>query len=69
MNFGYGRFACPGRFFASMQSKLILIDVIRKYDLSLMEEEGGRRPANMKFADANVPDPAVKILLRARRDV
>lgn len=64
LQFGHGRFACPGRFFASMQSKLILVHVIMKYDLKLVEGEG--RPENVRFVDANVPNPGQRILFRDR---
>lgn len=33
--FGYGKHACPGRFFAGNEIKLILVKLLEKYDLRL----------------------------------
>lgn len=35
--FGYGRHACPGRFFAANELKLIIINIIMNYDIRLEE--------------------------------
>lgn len=35
--FGYGRHACPGRFFAANELKMIIINVIMTYDIRLEE--------------------------------
>ena len=63
--FGYGRYACPGRFYAETQSKTLLALLLLRYDFGLLEGRG--RPQSVCFADANVPDPAEKILMRARK--
>jgi cytochrome P450 len=55
--FGHGKLACPGRFFAGLESKLILIHILLNYELRL-----DVRPDNLKFADANFPDPAKSVL-------
>lgn len=76
ITFGHGRFACPGRFFASNESKVILGMLLLEYEVKFGEagEEGGRRgqeaekrPENQVFADACFPNPEVKILIRKRR--
>ncbi len=76
MTFGHGRFACPGRFFASNESKIILGMLLLEYEVKFGEagQEGGRegrgaekRPANQVFADACFPDAKVKMLIRKRR--
>lgn len=33
MPFGYGKHACPGRFFAANEIKVIVINLLRKYDI------------------------------------
>lgn len=47
--FGYGRHACPGRFFAGNEIKLILAVSLRKYEMRLAEGSTVRYP-NMEFA-------------------
>ncbi|PNP80129.1 hypothetical protein FNYG_06497 [Fusarium nygamai] len=37
MGFGHGRHACPGRFFASNEAKLLLVHLIYRYDWKLEE--------------------------------
>lgn len=41
MGFGFGRHACPGRFYASALIKLTLCHILLKYDMRLV----GERPA------------------------
>lgn len=60
--FGHGRFACPGRFFAGLESKLMLIHILENYELRL--SEGTNRPTNLVYADANIPDPTKTVLFR-----
>ena len=71
ITFGHGRFACPGRFFASNETKIILGMLLLEYEVKFgaAGEEGGRegRPENQVFADACFPDPTVKMLIRKRR--
>jgi ent-kaurene oxidase len=63
--FGHGKYACPGRFFASLESKLVLMHVLLNYDLRLRDGVK-ERPKNLLFADANIPDPAVEVMFRER---
>lgn len=44
MMFGYGRHACPGRFFAGNEIKLILVKLLERYDMKL---ESNERPKNL----------------------
>lgn len=37
LNFGYGRHACPGRFFAANEIKMILANAILLYDVRLID--------------------------------
>lgn len=75
MTFGHGRFACPGRFFASNESKIILALLLLKYDIKFEAGSGGgcdgektdpTRPRNLVFADACYPDPDVQVMFKRR---
>lgn len=44
LTFGYGRHACPGRFFAANEIKMILANAIMKYDMTLAEGHTERYP-------------------------
>lgn len=37
LTWGYGRNACPGRFFADAEMKIILIELLRKWDLKVAD--------------------------------
>lgn len=39
MGFGYGPHACPGRFFASNEIKIIFINILRRYDIETRDGE------------------------------
>lgn len=65
MHFGHGRYACPGRFFAASSIKVILINLLLRYEVRL---EGGttKRPANLPAHEYIFPNPWAKIELRER---
>src|ERR1700761_4429551 len=48
--FGYGKHACPGRFFAAAEIKLILAHLIMNYDIELVDKDKGR-PRNHVVGD------------------
>lgn len=67
LHFGHGKYACPGRFFASNEIKLILATIILKYD---MRFPGGQsRPRNMSAHEYIFPDPDGLVLLKERESV
>jgi fumitremorgin C monooxygenase len=37
MGFGYGKHACPGRFFAGAETKIALCHILLKYDFELVD--------------------------------
>jgi cytochrome P450 len=37
MGFGYGKHACPGRFFAGAETKVALCHILLKYDFDLVD--------------------------------
>lgn len=49
LTFGYGRHACPGRFFAANEIKMIVAHALLKYDFRLSEGSDGRYQ-NIEFA-------------------
>ncbi|KAK5957437.1 hypothetical protein OHC33_001811 [Knufia fluminis] len=62
--FGYGTHACPGRFFASNEIKIVLMYMVLNYDLRL---EGGQdRPPNRHMGIQVAPDPTAKVEARKR---
>ena len=64
MQFGSGRHACPGRWFASHQAKLILAAILDRYEVKLKAEEG--RPKSLGFQINQLPDPKAAVLFRSR---
>jgi ent-kaurene oxidase len=64
LHFGHGVFACPGRFFASNEIKLILSHMLMMYDFKF--SEGQSRPKNLCYEEACYPDPSVSVLMRRR---
>jgi cytochrome P450 len=65
MHFGLGRQACPGRFFASNEIKLLLVHLIMNYDISLSDSEKGR-PANSYYETQVLADSGYKLNMRKR---
>lgn len=65
MEFGLGKDACPGRFFATNQIKIILAHLIFNYDFALEKPEVGR-PKNFMFEVNVLADPTAKLLLKRR---
>jgi len=63
LNFGHGKNACPGRFFASLEIKVILVQLIMNYDFKLV---GGKRPENLTAHEFIFPNPEGRLLVKAR---
>ncbi|KAJ5564247.1 hypothetical protein N7513_000489 [Penicillium frequentans] len=62
--FGHGVHACPGRFFAANESKILLIHLLLKYDWKLKDDSG--RPKSFEMGSEIVTDPTVELLVRSR---
>lgn len=66
LQWGLGRHACPGRFFASNEIKSILSKLLLKYDMAALDPAAGR-PANDNFGSQIGPNTKAKILFRRRK--
>ncbi|WYZ46533.1 hypothetical protein EsH8_IX_000758 [Colletotrichum jinshuiense] len=64
MNFGAGKHACPGRFFAGNEIKMVLAYFLLNYDMKL--KEGETRPKPMVMVMSKSPDPNAEVLFRRR---
>ncbi|KAE8377154.1 cytochrome P450 [Aspergillus bertholletiae] len=51
LTFGYGRHACPGRWFSFQIMKIVIAYLVINYDIEPLE----KRPDNIVFADLNIP--------------
>jgi hypothetical protein len=72
--FGHGRWACPGRFFASNEIKAILVQLLARYDIAVGpsgqgEGEGGdwKRPTTYSVEMTYYPDHAASIYFKDRK--
>jgi cytochrome P450 len=70
-SFGYGRHACPGRFFASNEIKVLVVELLRRYDMALGPrgegvKEGFTRPKTLEFGFAYAADPKAKVYFKSR---
>lgn len=61
-NFGLGEHACPGRFFAATELKILVALILLKYDVKLPEGQG--RPENLDYGGQVAPDATKDILLK-----
>ncbi|KAI9801587.1 MAG: hypothetical protein M1825_003266 [Sarcosagium campestre] len=62
INFGHGKHACPGRFFASNEIKLLLAHTLLNYDVKL----AGAPPKPTWFDRSRRPDLKAQVLFRKR---
>ncbi|OQE17315.1 hypothetical protein PENSTE_c021G05288 [Penicillium steckii] len=62
-SFGYGRHACPGRFFAGVELKMILARALLTYDIK--SRDGGGRLKNLEFGLTCSPDPKGEIFFKS----
>ncbi|KAI1936260.1 hypothetical protein LOZ66_004718 [Ophidiomyces ophidiicola] len=67
LHFGHGKYACPGRFFASLIIKMIVGNLILHYDFKF--PDGTRRPLNLNLDENVYPDPSAVLLMRRRRNI
>nr|BAM84050.1 cytochrome P450 monooxygenase [Tolypocladium album] len=66
LHFGLGRYACPGRFFASYMIKAITSRILLEYDFKLESGREGYRPPNSIQGDKILPNRDAVVLFRRR---
>ena len=64
LTFGHGRFACPGRFLATKELKLILVNMLAKYEIEPLKS----RTENWMFGQMCIPPVRDTIRIRRRKD-
>lgn len=63
MGFGTGSHACPGRFMAALELKLIVSHLVLNYEIRL---EQGTRPVDFRMNVSTLPNISGKVLLRKK---
>ncbi|KAH3912386.1 hypothetical protein HBI56_233180 [Parastagonospora nodorum] len=63
---GAGRWACPGRFIASIVSKIILVKLLDEYEFAFI---GNKRPATQVMHEFVFMSPNAKMLVRRKKEV
>ncbi|KAJ4412458.1 hypothetical protein N0V82_008777 [Gnomoniopsis sp. IMI 355080] len=71
--FGQGRYACPGRFVAAVEIKLVLAAMLERYDISFgakgeMDLGPAKRPKNVHLLELGFTDPSARVFLRERAE-
>lgn len=64
LNFGYGKTACPGRFFADIILKMVLVKMVQQYEFRFPGDKG--RPENIVLHEFLFTWPWDKMLVRRR---
>ncbi|KAJ5636932.1 cytochrome P450 [Penicillium longicatenatum] len=64
LNFGHGPNSCPGRFFASLEIKIILVRLLMDFEFKF--KHGNKRPENLRAHEFIFPNPDAEILMRRR---
>lgn len=62
LSFGHGRHACPGRFFAAAEMKLLLAYIILNYDIKPLQT----RPSSQFIGETILPPLAASIFVKRR---
>ncbi|KAG9606124.1 cytochrome P450, partial [Aureobasidium melanogenum] len=65
LHWGVGSHACPGRFFASYEIKMLLAEILIRYDIELLP--GAERPRDLAIDIRVIPDPMAAIRFRNRK--
>ncbi|KAI0975800.1 cytochrome P450 [Xylaria arbuscula] len=66
MNWGSGRHACPGRFFAQETLKLMLVHLLTHYEFKHADDQNGV-PRFISRNMFTIPNPVLPILMRERK--
>lgn len=63
--FGHESHACPGRFIAMNEIKVLLANMIMNYDWRF--KDGIERPQNLFIGTMIAPDPKVEVIFKKRK--
>ncbi|PVH74112.1 hypothetical protein DL98DRAFT_575875 [Cadophora sp. DSE1049] len=63
--FGIGKHACSGRFFAAVETKVVLVELLSRYEVRLME--GGERPGDVVWNSLKVVKSGGRVMIRDLR--
>ncbi|KAK1976426.1 cytochrome p450 monooxygenase [Colletotrichum cereale] len=66
LSFGHGRHACPGRFFASAELKVVLVHILRNYDIKICGDYSKDRPLNRFVEVMATQDHTYELCFRKR---
>jgi cytochrome P450 len=66
MHFGFGRQACPGRFFAAYTIKAIMSRLIMEYEFKFDDRQAGLRPVNWVVGEHVLPNTSPIVLIKKR---
>ena len=64
-HFGHGRYACPGRYVASMEIKMVVARLLMDYEWKF--PEGSGKPKQLSLLEFNFSDPSAKIMIREKK--
>lgn len=64
INFGHGLWACPGRFFANAEIKVVLAHLLMRYDIK--NKPGAQQNWQKHYGLAILPDSEAEVLVKAR---
>ncbi|KAL4894557.1 cytochrome P450 [Aspergillus ambiguus] len=64
VQFGLGRHACPGRWFAGHVIKIVVASMLLNYDFKF--RDGEKKPKTFLFQTTNMPSPKARILIRRK---
>lgn len=67
LSFGYGKTACPGRFFAGTVIKIVLVKMLTEYDFAFLAGSKGR-PGNIEAHEFLFTWPWQKMLFRRKQE-
>lgn len=69
LHWGVGSHACPGRFFAAYEIKMLLAKILLDYDFKLESSQGpaGQRPMDIKRDIRVIPNPMAEVSFRNRQ--
>ena len=67
INFGHGIWACPGRFFAAAEIKVLMAYLITHYDMQIVP--GTKKPGQVHYGLATLPDAEADILFKRRESI